>query len=177
MLTRVKPWPPLAVAALVIMSACGTQPGATAPQPAASTSADSSAGRQPLQLDPAAEFTIGDMVRLSGGEFAGEQADLLVEEAIQVGPQFSFLVEITGLDPDVFPYNLRDFSLVDDEAFEYQPLFDGGEEPRLEFGNLGPHERVRGWLTFEGPSDPASLELVYAPALALEAAHVRVLVP
>ena len=168
---------PLAVVALVLLSACATEQGATAPQPAAPTAADQNAGRQALQPDPAAEFTIGDMVRLSGGEFAGEQADLLVEEAVQVGSQFAFLVEITGLDPDVFPYNLRDFSLVDDEAFAYQPLFDGGEEPRLEFGNLGPHERVRGWLTFEGPTDPAYVELVYAPALALEAAHVRVVVP
>ena len=112
----------------------------------------------------------------SRGKFAAS-SPTSVEEAIQVGSQFAFLVEITGLDPDVFPYNLRDFSLVDDEAFAYQPLFDGGEEPRLEFGNLGPHERVRGWLTFEGPTAPAYVELVYAPALALEAAHVRVLVP
>ena len=117
------------------------------------------------------------MVRLSGGEFVGDQANVVVEEAIQVGLQFAFLVEITGLDPEVFPYNLRDFSMVDDEAFAYQPLFDGGEAPRLEFGNLGPHERVRGWLTFGGPNDPAYVELVYAPALALEPARVRVLVP
>ena len=176
MSTRVNVWP-LAVVALVILSACATQPGATVPQPAASSAGDPSAGREPLLPDPSAEHTLGDMIRLSGGELAGEQADLVVEEAIQVGTQFAFLVEITGLDPEVFPYNLRDFSLVDDEAFAYQPLFDGGEGPRLEFGNLGPHERVRGWLTFEGPTDPAYVELVYAPTLALEAAHVRVLLP
>ena len=185
MTKRGKAWQ-LAVVALALLTACATQPGATAPPPAdsqsaPSQSADSSAGRQPLLPDPDAELTLGDMVRLSGGEFVGDQADLVVEEAVLLGgssaPRYAFLVEITGLDPDVFPYNLRDFSLVDDEAFAYQPLFDGGEEPRLEFGNLGPHERVRGWLTFEGPTDPEYVELVYAPALALEAAHVRVLVP
>jgi hypothetical protein len=143
-----------------------------------------SAGRQPLLPDPSAEHTVGDFVRLSGGDFVGDQAELLVEEAILLGPsagasgpRYAFLVEITGLDTETFPYNLRDFSLFDDEAFEYQPLFDGGEEPRLEFGDLSPHQRVRGWLTFDGPTDPGYVELVYAPALALEPAHVRVLVP
>ena len=184
MSTRVRPRP-LAAVALVLLSACATQPGATAPQQAASVVADpSAADGQPMLPDASAEHTVGDMVRLSGGEFAGEQADLVVEDAVVLAPgpgssdpRYAFLVEVTELDPDVFPYNLRDFSLVDDEAFAYQPLFDGGEEPRLEFGNLGPHERVRGWLTFEGSTDPAYVELVYAPALALEAAHVRVLAP
>jgi hypothetical protein len=190
MSSRVKRWPLAAV--LVVLAGCGTQPVATAPQPAASatpevsadTTPEVTAERQPLLPDPSAEHTVGDAIRLSGGEFVGDQADLVVEEAVLLGPiaegsgpAYAFLVEITGLDPETLPYNLRDFSLFDDEAFEYQPLFDGGEEPRLEFGDLSPGQGVRGWLTFEGPTDPAYVELVYAPALALEPAHVRVLVP
>jgi hypothetical protein len=176
---------------LVLLVACGMEPTETAPLPATSSGAEPSAADpdsgadgdgQPLAPDPAAEFTIGDMVRLSGGEFVGEQADLVVEEAVLLeasgtSPHYAFLVEITGLDPETFPYNLRDFSLFDDQAFAYQPLFEGGAGPRLEFGDLAPHQRVRGWLTFEGPADSAYLELVYAPALALEPARVRVLVP
>ena len=183
MSSRVKRWP-LAAVALLFLDACGTQPVATASPPATSSEAAADTGREPLLPDPSAEHTVGDTIRLSGGEFVGDQADLVVEEAVLLdpvaggsGPGYAFLVEITGLDAETFPYNLRDFSMFDDEAFEYQPLFDGGEAPRLEFGNLGPHERVRGWLTFEGPTDPAYVELVYAPALALEAAHVRALVP
>ena len=190
-------WPgkcrPLATIGLVVLSACGPQPPATTPlQPAtaptpsltAAPTAERGAGRQPLLPDAAATFTLGDTVRLSGGELVGDQADLVVEEAVQLGPgvgssapRYAFLVAITGLDAETFPYNLRDFSLFDDDSFEYQPLFDGGEEPRLEFGDLSPTQRVRGWLTFEGPADPGYVELVYAPALALEPAHVRVLVP
>jgi hypothetical protein len=183
MSSPVKRWLP-AAGALLLLGACGTQPVATSRQPTTSPTAAASAGREPLLPDPSAESTIGDTIRLSGGEFVGDQADLLVEEAVLLGPgvgggtpRYAFLVQITGLDPETFPYNLRDFSLFDDENFEYQPLFDGGEEPRLEFGDLSPDQRVRGWLTFEGPADPAYVELVYAPALALEPAHVRVLVP
>lgn len=31
------------------------------------------------------------------------------------------------------------------KTFEYQPLSDGGQEPRLEFGDLPPGDQVRGW--------------------------------
>ena len=182
--SRVARWP-IAAIALLLLGACGTQPDSTtARPPTTAPTADAGAGREPLTPDGSAELTVGDTVRLSGGEFVGDQADLLVEEAVLLGPgagssapRYAFLVEITGLDPETFPYNLRDFSLFDDESFEYQPLFDGGEQPRLEFGDLSPGQRVRGWLTFEGPADPAYVELVYGPALALEPARVRVLVP
>lgn len=148
------------------------------------TAASSPAGTQPLLPDASAEHTVGDTTRLSGGEFVGDQADLWVIEAVMLAPaagrsapMYAFLVEITGLDADVFPYNLRNFSLFDDQNFEYQPLFEGGQQPRLEFGDLAFERKVRGWLTFEGPADSDYVELQYFPALALEPALVRVLVP
>jgi len=160
-----------------------TTVGAAAP-PDATASASPASGAQPLLPDPSAEHTVGDTIRLAGGEFVGDQADLYVIEAVMLppapatsAPLYAFLVEITGLDAEVFPYNLRDFSLFDDQRFEYQPLSDGGQQPRLEFGDLTPERNVRGWLTFEGPPDSAHVELQYFPALALEPALVRVLVP
>jgi hypothetical protein len=130
-----------------------------------------------LQPDPNAEFTLGDTALLSGGEFVGDQAELTIEEAV-VLPEttadgdalFAFLVSITGKDAETFPYNLRDFRLIDDEDFQYEPLYEGGEEPRLEFGDLPPDQRVRGWLTFEAPATSTTVEIVYSPALALEPA-------
>jgi len=134
-----------------------------------------------LLRDNSADYTLDDTARLSGGEFVGDQADLLVEEAFASFPaatrQYVFLVDITGLDAETFPYNLRDFRLIDDQGFQYEPLFSGGWEPRLEFGNLAPGQHVKGWLTFEGPADPSAVELQYAPALALEPVIFRVLVP
>ena len=167
----------------------GTAPTPTATDIATATpdampTASPAAAAQALSPDPSAEHTVGDTIRLSGGEFVGDQADLYVMEAVMLqaapggsAPMYAFLVEITGLDPEVFPYNLRDFSLFDDQSFEYQPLSSGGQEPRLEFGDLIPNRKVRGWLTFEGPADSAYVELQYFPALALEPALVRVLVP
>jgi len=177
----------LAAIPLILLGACASPSGVSSDPASEATSSpadDVSTTRHSLLPDPAAEHTIGDTIRLSGGEFVGDQAELVVEEAVLLepsgagsAPQYAFLVEVTGLDPETFPYNLRDFSLFDDEAFEYEPLFDGGEEPRLEFGDLPPGERVRGWLTFDGPTDPGYVELQYAPALALEPARVRVLLP
>jgi hypothetical protein len=191
----------VALVALLVVGGCGAAGGPTASappgsqttptsavpptlaSPAVTPAASSPAGATdatPLLPDAAADHTLGDTVRLSGGEFVGDQADLTVLEgyvspppAGTTAPLYSFLVDITGLDAETFPYNLRDFSLFDDQRFEYQPLFSGGQEPRLEFGDLSPGAKVRGWLTFEGPAQSSYVDLEYAPALALEAAVVR----
>jgi hypothetical protein len=150
--------------------------------PSASQPPSPPSASQPLLPDPAADYTVGDTARLSGGEFVGDQADLTVIEAVRLEAtgdqaQYAFLVEITGLDPDTFPYNLRDFRLIDDQDFQYEPLFDGGEQPRLEFGDLSPEQTVRGWLTFDGPAVSTTIRLQYAPALALDPAVFGFLVP
>lgn len=185
-----------ALLALIALVGCvqGVAPTSPAPgtlaaptaaaSPTATPSSAGPAGAQPLGADSTATNTLGDTIRLSGGEFVGDQADLTVLEGFvsppepgSTAPRYAFLVEITGLDAEVFPYNLRDFSLFDDQAFEYQPLSSGGNEPRLEFGDLTPGRKVRGWLTFEGPAQSSFVELEYAPALALEPAHVRAIPP
>jgi hypothetical protein len=161
----------------VALPTTGTLPTTQAP-PSTPGGAEGSA----LLPDASAAYTLGDTARLSGGEFFGDQADLTVIEAIVLAPtagggSYAFLVEITGLDPETFPYNLRDFRLIDDQAFQYEPLFDGGETPRLEFGDLSPDQKVRGWLTFEDIEDTATIQLQYAPALALEPAVFGFVVP
>jgi hypothetical protein len=134
-----------------------------------------------LLRDDSAEYTLDDTARVSGGEFVGDQADVLLEEVFASFPattrQYVFLVDITGLDAETFHYNLRDFRLIDDEGFQYEPLYSGGWEPRLEFGDLAPGQHVQGWLTFEGPANPSAVELQYAPNLALVPVVFRVLVP
>ena len=132
---------------------------------------------------PAAENTVGDTMRVSGGEFVGDQADLTVEQAMMLPPaagttdtRYAFLVKITGLDDTGLPYNLREFSLRDDQDFEYDALPSGGQEPRLEFGDLLPNQSVRGWLTFEVPHATTYVDLTYWPTMGLEPAIVRVLV-
>lgn len=177
-------------AILIVVAGCtqvapAPTPPTTNPLPSATVTAPAGTpGAQPLLPDPAAEHAIGDTIRLSGGEFVGDQADLTVHEAVLLVPatgsgdaRYAFLVEITGLDAEVTPYNLREFTLRDDQNFEYQPLSGGGQEPRLEFGDLLPEQRVRGWLTFEVPTQTEYVELQYWPTLALEPAGVRVLVP
>lgn len=171
---------------VVLMTACG---GSASPPPTAgaTTSVNAPLTSPPpvatvtagvaLQADPQAEYTLGDTALLAGGELVGDQAELTVEEAVVLSEttadgdaQFAFLVAITGRDAETFPYNLRDFRLIDDQDFQYEPLYEGGSEPRLEFGDLPPDEGVRGWLTFEAPATTTTVELVYSPALALEPA-------
>jgi Domain of unknown function (DUF4352) len=140
-------------------------------------------GSVPLVPDDSAAYTVGDTVRLSGGEFVGDQADLTVLEAVKLTPseagdaRFAFLVDITGLDDATFPYNALDFRLIDDQAFQYDAMNGGGNEPSLTFGDLSPNQKVRGWLTFEVSEPTTTLQLEYAPVLALEPALFGFIVP
>ena len=136
-----------------------------------------------LLPDPSAEHTIGDTILLSGGEFAGDQANLTVLEAVRLAepdpsgaPRYAFLVEIEGRDAETLPYNSLHFALFDDQNFKYDAL-DGVQQPELTYGDLALGRKVRGWLTFPGPARSAFLELEYGPISALEPAHVRVLLP
>jgi hypothetical protein len=174
-------------AALILIAAACTSP-APAPGPTLAMpspivpAAGSPAAGQPLAPDPSAEYTVGDSIRFTDGET--DQADLAVLDAVMLPlgpstttPRYAFLVEITGLDDIGFLYNILDFTLFDDESFEYLPLFDGGQEPALNSGELTPGQKVRGWLTFDGPVSSSFVELQYAPELAIEQERVRVLVP
>ena len=153
------------------------------PSPAIATPAPQStvAGAEALLPDPAADFTTGDTARLSGGD-SGDQADLKVEEAVRLSVEgdeatYAFLVVITGLDDIGFHFNVLNFQVIDDQQFQYDALSGGGQEPALDFGDLGPNESVRGWLTFEASSTTASVELEYSPVSAIESATFGFLVP
>ncbi len=133
-----------------------------------------------LLLDPSADHTIGDRIILSDF-FEEEQAAITVVEGIQRpqsdpadGPQYAFLVEIEGLTSSIH-YNVQQFSMFDDESFEYQPEF-GVQQPELEFGDLPKGRKVRGWLTFVGPDSSEYLELQWAP-ITTDPVFVRVLLP
>jgi hypothetical protein len=185
----------LALVASLIGAGCtspsvgpGSTPASSAPvispvigAPSASNVA--SAPGEALLPDPSAEHTLGDAILLSGGDYAGDQANLTVLEAVRLAepdpsgaPRYAFLVEIEGRDPETLPYNALHFALFDDQNFKYDAL-DGVQQPELTYGDLAFGRKVRGWLTFLGPAESAFLELEYGPILALEPAHVRVLLP
>lgn len=181
---------PAASIGLVTIVACtaavpnATQPAASAPAMPTETAREipAPAAGQPLLPDSSAEYTVGDTIRFTDGET--DQADLAVLEAVILPPnagasatRYAFLVEITGLDDIGFLYNILDFTLFDDQSFEYLPEFDGGQAPALHSGELTPGQKVRGWLTFEGPVTSPFVELQYAPEFAIEQVRVRVLVP
>lgn len=134
----------------------------------------------PLLPDPSADSTIGDTITLTDF-FEEDQANLTVLQAIQRpasstsgGPEYAFLVEIEGL-ADSIHYNGLQFSMFDDENFEYQAR-DGLQQPELTFGDLAKGRKVRGWLTFVGPDESEYLELQWA-AITSGPAFVRVLLP
>lgn len=151
-------------------------PGATT---APTLAPDLGEGRA-LPPDPSADHTIGDRIVLSD-YFEEEQAAITVREAIErpqsdpaSGPQYAFLVEIESLTASIH-YNVQQFSMFDDESFEYQPEF-GVQQPELEFGDLPKGRKVRGWLTFVGPDSSEYLELQWAP-ITTDPVFVRVLLP
>jgi len=158
-------------------------PGASASDPVATQAPEGSpvAGEgTPLLPDPSADSTIGDTITLTDF-FEEDQANLTVLEAIQRppsptsgGPEYAFLVEIEGLT-DSIHYNLVQFSIFDDENFEYQAQ-DGLQQPELAFGDLAKGRKVRGWLTFVGPDESEYLELQWAE-ITSGPAFVRVLLP
>lgn len=141
------------------------------------------ASDQALLPDPDAQHTVGDTAVISGGD-SGDQADLTVEEAVVLGPgseagqaQYAFLVLITGRDPIGFHFNSLSFQLIDDQDFQYDALSGGGAEPALDFGDLGPDQRVRGWLTFEASAETEHLRLDYFPPAAIESVTFSFIVP
>jgi hypothetical protein len=148
-------------------------PPVMATQPAAPGS--TVAGEQALLPDPAADYTTGDTAPLSGGEFVGDQAELTVEQAVRVAVSgdeatYAFLVVITGRDDIGFHFNALNFQLIDDKAFQYDALIGADKQPELDFGDLGPGQQVRGWLSFEASSTTSTLQLQYSPVMALEPA-------
>ncbi len=173
------------------MAPASVAPGSAAPAsvapasvaPAATQAPEGSpvAGEgSPLLPDPSADNTIGDTITLTDF-FEEDQANLTVLEAIQRppsstsgGPEYAFLVEIEGLT-DSIHYNSLQFSMFDDENFEYQAQ-DGLQQPELAFGDLAKGRKVRGWLTFVGPDESEFLELQWA-AITSGPAFVRVLLP
>jgi len=131
---------------------------ATAPAPGASavpTQPSEPGEGTALLPDPSADHTIGETITLSDF-YDEEQAAITVLEAIQRpqsdasgGPEYAFLVEIEGLASSIH-YNVLQFSMFDDESFEYMAL-SGRHQPELNFGDLANGRKVRGWLTFAGP--------------------------
>ena len=122
--------------------------------------------------------------RYSRAAILGNQADLTVESAVLLESgsepglaRYAFLVLITGRDVDSFHFNSINFQLIDDQDFQHDALFEGGMEPALDFGDLGPDQRVRGWLTFEASAATATLRLEYSPVAAIESATFGFLVP
>jgi hypothetical protein len=178
----------LALLTLLIGAGCTSPPAGPGSTPSSGAPGDSPVAGSPangeaLLPDESAEHTIGDTVQLSGGELMGDQAALTVLEAVRLTERdptgaslYAFLVEIEGRDAETLPYNSLHFSLFDDQNFEYQAL-NGEQQPEITYGDLSLGRKVRGWLTFPGPAESAYLELEYAPILALEPAHVRVLLP
>jgi hypothetical protein len=133
-----------------------------------------------LLPDPSADHTIGETITLSDF-YDEEQAAITVLEAIQRpqsdasrGPEYAFLVEIEGLASSIH-YNALQFSMFDDESFEYMAL-SGRHQPELNFGDLAKGRKVRGWLTFAGPDSSEYLELQWVPITA-DSTFVRVLGP
>ncbi len=174
---------PSAAPSIVAPPSVGPSAVATSQAPAAT--AAPSLAPEPSQgtallPDPSADHTIGERIVLSDF-FEEQQAAITVVEAIQLrqsdpasGPQFAFLVEIEGLTASIH-YNVQQFSMFDDESFEYQPEF-GVQQPELEFGDLPKGRKVRGWLTFVGPDSSEYLELQWAP-ITTDPVFVRVLLP
>ena len=174
---------PSAAPSIVAPPSVGPSAVATSQAPAAtaapSLAPEPSQGTA-LPPDPSADHTIGDRIILSDF-FEEEQAAITVVEAIQLpqsdpasGPQYAFLVEIEGLTASIH-YNVQQFSMFDDESFEYQPEF-GVQQPELEFGDLPKGRKVRGWLTFVGPDSSEYLELQWAP-ITTDPVFVLVLLP
>lgn len=174
---------PSAAPSIVAPPSVGPSAVATSQAPAATTAptlAPEPSQGTALLPDPSADHTIGDRIILSDF-FEEEQAAITVVEAIQLpqsdpasGPQYAFLVEIEGLAASIH-YNVQQFSMFDDESFEYQPEF-GVQQPELEFGDLPKGRKVRGWLTFVGPDSSEYLELQWAP-ITTDPVFVRVLLP
>jgi hypothetical protein len=157
------------------------QLGSSAPSqaPATSSTADPSvAGEASPSADVAASETaaserassygVGDRVRLGDEEFFGvTDVDPNVKGDGFLKPDdgmkwVSALVEIEGINPDGATYNPFYFTVRDGEGFEYDvSIF--GKEPSLQSSNeLQPGQKVKGWVTFEVPTDAKGLTLIYS---------------
>ena len=73
-------------------------------------------------------------------------------------------VDITqeALADDV-SYNLVNFYVQDTDSFIYRVTFRGDAEPSFSFGKLAAGQKVRGWITFEGPANATLVSVLVAP--------------
>ncbi len=61
-------------------------------------------------------------------------------------------------------YNPYDWKLIDSEGYNYEYSFLGAKEPGLSSGDINPSSKVRGWLTFEVPTNSQEHVLKFTPS-------------
>jgi hypothetical protein len=148
------------------------------PGPSAASAVDGSVPLGPMPVTGMPRtFTIGQVARveevvaLEVLEASRSRADAM-SPADGAQAVYSFLVRFSwdGTQPEFLSmsggyYNAIDFSLRDDQAFEY-PQRNGSSmarQPELLFGEVAAGQQVNGWVTFQAPADAAWVELVYSP--------------
>lgn len=126
------------------------------------------------------DYSVGDRVQVGDEQFitlAEFEADWKSDNQFikpDQGNMFvAFLVEFEGINPEGSSYNPFYFSLIDDQAFEYN-FSAFGREPSIKSSNeLRPGEKARGWITFEIPKTADTGTLVYEPGFGLVGDEVR----
>jgi hypothetical protein len=61
-------------------------------------------------------------------------------------------------------YNPFDWKLFDSQGYNFESGFTEDKDPRLSSGTLNPGGKVRGWITFEVPTDSKDFKMQFAPS-------------
>ncbi|HUG47873.1 MAG TPA: hypothetical protein VMP67_05615 [Candidatus Limnocylindria bacterium] len=158
-------------------------PPTAAPLPAQTTGAATPAAGRVEQLGPSTGhdgermFTLGETATVENVSTltlrGAERGDGLASMPSPAGQTtYTFLVSFAwdGTTPGPISvgssyYNAINFSLRDDEGFEYPVIQGAGfaRQPELLFGYLAAGQQVQGWVTFYAPAEVQFVELTYRP--------------
>lgn len=72
---------------------------------------------------------------------------------------------MTNYGKSTIEYNALEFSLMDENSYEYEIVIFGFKEPYFSSGNVQPGRKARGWITFEVPKGSQKFEVKYTPGL------------
>ena len=159
-----------AILVAVILSGCSGSSGN--PQGTAPEKVDQSAQSSADQDKPKQQtFKIGDAIKL--GDYIitiTKTEDPYKSKNQYMGPEsgnrlmaVEVLYENNTADKSL-DYNPFDWKLFDGQGYNYDSGFTDSKDPQLNSGTLNPGSKVRGWITFEVPTEAKDFKLQFAPS-------------
>jgi len=161
----------MAVLGAIILSGCSGSSGT--PQGTAPEKVDQTASQSTSAQDAPKQqvFKIGDSIKLGDYMVSVTQiTDPYKAKNQYMQPEKDkrlVAVEVlyeNGTKDKSLDYNPMDWKMFDSQGYNYDWGFTESKDPKLNSGTLNPGSKVRGWVTFEVPTDSKDFKMQFVPS-------------